>query len=319
MTLLLAIHGNGDNWAARPWRDRFAARLPGRTIVDPTEALAAPETVRYAAVWKPEPGLLARLPNLQVIFNLGAGVDALLTDTTLPHSVPLVRVVNDDLTKRMTEYVVMHCLAQHRQQPRFVAQQAAKVWDAPDQWAAGDVRVGLLGLGELGRDAGEVLARIGFQVAGWSRSPKSLPGIQCFHGSEGFKPFLARTDILVALIPLTPETKGILNRATFSSLARDGVLGKPVLINAGRGGLQVETEIVAALNDGTLGAAVLDVFETEPLPKASPLWAHPKVTITPHNAADSSPGAISDYVVAQIRAHEAGKPLRNVVDRAKGY
>ena len=319
MTLLLAIHGNGDNWAARPWRDRFAARLPGRTIVDPTEALAAPETVRYAAVWKPEPGLLARLPNLQVIFNLGAGVDALLADGSLPVGVPLVRVVNDDLTKRMTEYVTLHVLMHHRRQPLFVAQQAAKTWHAPDQWAAGEVRVGLLGQGELGRDAGEVLFRLGFQVAGWSRSPKVLPGIEGFSGADGFKPFLARTDILVALLPLTPETRGILNARTFAGLARDGVLRQPVVINAGRGGLQVEADILAALDDGTLGAATLDVFETEPLPSASRLWSHPKVTISPHNAADSSPGSISDYVVAQILAHEAGKPLRNVVDRAKGY
>ncbi len=319
MTLLLAIHGNGENWAARPWRDRFAQRLPGRTIVDQSEALADPQAVRYAAVWKPAPGFLAKFPKLEIIFNLGAGVDALLTDATLPNNVPLVRVVNDDLTKRMTEYVVMHCLTQHRQYLRFAQQQATKVWDAPDQWAAGDVRVGLLGLGELGRDAGEVLSRIGFQVAGWSRSPKSLAAIECFHGPDGFRPFLARTDILVALIPLTPETKGILNRVTFAGLARDGALGKPMLINAGRGGLQIEADIVAALDDGTLGAAVLDVFETEPLPKTSPLWTHPRVSITPHNAADSSPGAISDYVVAQILAHEAGKPLRNIVDRAKGY
>ena len=319
MTLLLAINGAGENWAARPWTERFAARLPGRVIVDAAGALETPEAVRYAAVWKPQPGLLARLPNLQVIFNLGAGVDALLADPTLPAHVPLVRIVNDDLTKRMTEYVVMHVLLHHRQQMRFVAQQAAKVWHAPDQWAAGDVRVGLLGLGELGRDAGEVLSRIGFQVAGWSRSPRVLPGMQCFSGAEGLTRFLARTDILVALLPLTPDTRGILNRATFAGLARDGVLGKPVIINAGRGGLQIEADILAALDDGTLGAATLDVFETEPLPPSSRLWSYPNVTISPHNAADSSPGALSDYVVAQILAHEAGQPLRNVVDRAKGY
>ncbi len=318
MTLLLAINGAGENWAERPWLERFTQRLPGRAVVMPADALKAPDAVRYAAVWKPEPGLLAKFKNLQVIFNLGAGVDALLPDRTLP-PVPLVRVVNDDLTKRMTEYVVMHVLLHHRQHARFVAQQAAKVWNAPDQCAAGDVRVGLLGQGELGRDAGEVLARIGFQVAGWSRRPKTLPGIESFSGSDGFKPFLARTDILVALLPMTPDTAGILNYQTFSSLARDGVLGKPVLINAGRGGLQIEADILAALDDGTLGAATLDVFETEPLPQTSRLWSHPLVTITPHNAADSSPGAISDYVVGQILAHESGKPLRNVVDRDKGY
>ena len=318
MTLLLAIDGAGDNWAAEPWKQRFAERLPGRKILFADEALAVPAEVRYAAVWKPAPGLLARFAGLQVIFNLGAGVDALVKDATLP-DVPLVRVVNADLTKRMTEYVVLHVLLHHRQHHRFIAAQAKRRWDAPDQWTAGDVRVGLLGLGELGRDAGEVLARIGFRVAGWSRQPKSLPGIACFNGPDGLGPFLALTDILVALIPLTEATRGMLNRQLFAGLARDGVLGKPILINAGRGGLQVEADILAALDDGTLGAATLDVFETEPLPASSRLWSHPKVTITPHNAADSSPAAISDYVAAQILAHEAGQPLQNVVDRSQGY
>ena len=317
-TLLLAINGAGDNWTPAAWKERFGARLPGLRILEPAVALEDPASVRYAAVWKPEPGLLAQFPTLEVIFNLGAGVDALLKDATLP-PVPLVRVVNQDLTKRMTEYVVMHVLIHHRRQQRFVAQQATRTWDAPDQWAAGAVRVGLLGLGELGRDAGEVLARIGFDVAGWSRTSRTLPGITGYHGADGLARFLARTDILVCLLPLTEETRGILNRRLIAGLARDGVLGKPVLINAGRGGLQVESEILEALDEGTLGAATLDVFETEPLPATSRLWSHPQVAITPHNAADSSPGAITDYVVAQILAHEAGKPLSNIVDRAKGY
>ena len=318
MSLLLAIKGAGDNWDAGPWKSRFTERLPGRTVLTPEAALADPGAVRYAAVWKPEPGLLARLPRLEVIFNLGAGVDALLQDTTLP-AVPLVRVVNDDLTKRMTEYVVMHTLMHHRQHARLAKAQQEKRWDTPDQWAAGALRVGLLGLGELGRDAAEVLVRIGFQVAGWSRTPRELPDVATFSGETGLAPFLARTDILVVLLPLTPDTKGILNRRLFEGLARDGVLGAPVIINAGRGGLQVEADVLACLDDGTLGAATLDVFETEPLPKPSRLWSHPKVTMTPHNAADSSPGAITDYVVRQILDHEAGKPLRNVVDRRQGY
>ncbi|MEZ5849428.1 MAG: glyoxylate/hydroxypyruvate reductase A [Hyphomicrobiaceae bacterium] len=318
MSLLLEINGSGDNWGVAPWRDRFASRLPQHPVLLPDEAHAAPERVRYAAVWKPRPGLLAAMPKLEVIFNLGAGVDALLKDGTLPN-VPLVRVVNTDLTKRMTEYVVMHVLMYHRQQRRFVAQQAERIWDAPEQAAAGELRVGLLGLGELGRDSADVLQRIGFQVAGWSRSAKTLPGVTCFSGADGLAPFLARTDILVALVPLTPDTHGILDMRLFKGLARDGVLGRPVIVNAGRGGLQVESDILAALDDGTLGGATLDVFETEPLPADSPLWGHPLVTVTPHNAADSSPSAIADDVAAQILAYEAGKALRNVVDRAKGY
>lgn len=318
MSLLLVINGAGENWGPEPWRRRFAERLAGRRIASGADALASPEAFRYAAVWKPEPGLLARFPGLEAIFNLGAGVDALLKDSTLPN-VPLVRVVNEDLTKRMTEYVVLHCLMHHRRQRMLDMAQASREWAAKDQWAASGVRVGILGLGELGRDAAEVLVRIGFKVAGWSRTRKAVAGVETFAGDAGLAPFLARTDILVVLVPLTPETAGMLNRRLFEGLAKDGILGAPVLINAGRGGLQVEADILACLDNGTLGAATLDVFHTEPLPVESPFWRHPKVTVTPHNAADSDPDAISDYVVAQIKRHEDGKPLQNVVDRAKGY
>ncbi|MFM9939110.1 MAG: 2-hydroxyacid dehydrogenase [Hyphomicrobiaceae bacterium] len=318
MALLLVINGAGENWGPEPWRRRFADRLTGRRIASGADALATPEAFRYAAVWKPEPGLLAKFPKLEVIFNLGAGVDALLKDATLPKA-PLVRVVNVDLTKRMTEYVVLHCLMHHRRQRMLDQAQIERTWSPKDQWAASAVRVGILGLGELGRDAAEVLTRIGFQVAGWSRERKSVPGVQSFAGAGELPAFLGRTDILVALVPLTPDTDGILNRNLCLQLARDGVLGAPVLINAGRGGLQNEDDLLACLDDGTLGAATLDVFRTEPLPPTSRFWSHPKVTLTPHNAADSDPEAISDYIVAQIRAYEAGQPLQNVVDRAKGY
>ncbi len=318
MSLLLVVNGAGDNWGPEPWRRRFTQRLAGRHIATAEEAMADATAFRYAAVWKPAPGLLAQFPNLEVIFNLGAGVDALLQDQALP-KVPLVRVVNEDLTRRMTEYVVLHCLMHHRRQRMLDQAQANRQWQAKDQWAAASVRVGILGLGELGQDAAEVLVRIGFNVAGWSRTLKTVPNVATFAGTQGLATFLARTDILVALVPLTPETAGILNRRLFEGLARDGVLGAPVLINAGRGGLQVEVDVLGCLDDGTLGAATLDVFHAEPLPPDSPFWSHPKVTVTPHNAADSDPDAISDYVVAQIRRHEAGQLIENVVDRVKGY
>lgn len=318
MSLLLVINGSGENWGPEPWRRRFAERLPGRRLASAEEAAAEPGAFRYAAVWKPEAGLLARFPRLEVIFNLGAGVDALLQDKTLP-SVPLVRVVNSDLTKRMTEYVVLHCLMYHRRQRLLDAAQANAEWAAKDQWAASAVRVGILGLGELGTDAAEVLHRIGFDVAGWSRSRKSVPGVTSFAGRDELAAFLGRTDILVALVPLTPDTEGILNRKLFEGLARDGRLGAPIIINAGRGGLQNEADILSCLEDGTLGAATLDVFHSEPLPPGSPFWRHPRITVTPHNAADSDAETISDYIVAQIRSFEAGQPLQNVVDRAKGY
>jgi glyoxylate/hydroxypyruvate reductase A len=318
MTLLVVVQGAGGNWAPEPWHRRFSERLPDRPVHLWPDLPADRSTVRYAAVWKPPIGLLTEFPKLEAIFNLGAGVDALLQDKSLP-KVPLVRVVLADLTKRMTEYVVFHVLLHHRRHRAIDAAQKARRWDPPEQAAASAVRVGIMGMGELGRDAAEVLLRIGFQVNGWSRSRRDVEGVRTFAGLGQLEAFLQQTDILVSLMPLTPETRGILNRSLFKSLARDGVLGKPVVINAGRGGLQVERDILACLDDGTLGAVSLDVFETEPLPADSALWTHPLVTVTPHNAADSDPSAISDYVVAQIRAFERGEPLQHVVDRTKGY
>jgi glyoxylate/hydroxypyruvate reductase A len=181
------------------------------------------------------------------------------------------------------------------------------------------VRVGLLGLGTLGRAAAAALKPVGFQLNGWSLKQRVVPGVTTFAGEAGLKPFLARTDILVALLPLTEATRGFINYALLRGLSRDGALGGPSLINAGRGGSQVETDIVRALEDGTLVGASLDVFETEPLPADSPLWSHPKVFVTPHNAAQSDPRALTRYVLAQIERFERRLPLENVVDRGLGY
>jgi glyoxylate/hydroxypyruvate reductase A len=176
-----------------------------------------------------------------------------------------------------------------------------------------------MGLGVLGRDAGEALRRIGFRVAGWSRTPKTLPGIETFHGDAGLDAFLRRTEILVCLLPATPATQGILGLELLRSLKRDGAAGGACLINAGRGALQVDADILAALDEGSLAGATLDVFPTEPLPATSALWAHPQVTITPHNAATSDPAALVANVLRQIDRCEAGLPLEHVVDRAVGY
>jgi glyoxylate/hydroxypyruvate reductase A len=316
--LALLITGGTENWSPPRWRERFRAVCPDRAVaLLPADQVDA-GAVRYAAVWKPVPGTLKAFPNLAAIFNLGAGVDALMADASMP-DVPIVRVADADLTGRMTEYVVMHVLLHHRQQRYIDACQRDRLWEPPAQRAAAAVRVGVMGLGVLGRDAAEVLRRIGFDVAGWSRSRKDIPGIATFAGEAELAAFLARTDILVCLLPLTPATRGILNRRLFSLLARDGALGGPVVINAGRGGLQVESELLAALDDGTLSAATLDVFATEPLPAESLFWSHPKVTVSPHNAADTDPDAISVYVAEQIARHERGEPLQNVVDRRLGY
>jgi glyoxylate/hydroxypyruvate reductase A len=318
MSLLLAIQPSGGNWAPAVWERHFKVRLPDQPVVQSTAAFD-PAAVHYVAAWKPTPGLIATLPNLRIIFNLGAGVDALLTDPTLPSGVPIVRVVDADLTRRMTEYVVWQVLDHHRQGPLLRAAQAQGTWAGPEQWAAKDMRVGLMGLGEIAQDAAGALVRLGFRVMGWSRTPREVRDVTTFHAASGLADFLAQTDILVVLLPLTPDTRGIVNRTLLSGLARDGRLGAPVLINAGRGGLQIEADILAGLEDGTLGRATLDVFETEPLPAVSPLWRHPRVTITPHNAADSDAQTISGLVVEQIRAFERGAPLRHVVDRVQGY
>lgn len=313
MTMLLAVNG----WNPEPWLERFRRLAPDLTVIAPG-ASYDPAAIRYVACWKPKPGLIAGLPNVEVIFNLGAGVDALLTDPTLP-PVPIVRIVNDDLTSRMRDYVVLHALYHHRQMHRLAEAQRRHDWVDFYQPPPERVRVGILGFGNLGQAAGRALAHLGFDVAGWSRSGAEVAGIEAFAGEAALPEFLARTDILVVLLPLTPETRGLIDARLLAGLAKDGPLGGAVLINAGRGGLQVEADILAALDDGTLVSATLDVFETEPLDKASPLWDHPRVVVTPHNAADSDPDALVGYVVAQIRRHERGEAVENAVDRAKGY
>jgi glyoxylate/hydroxypyruvate reductase A len=311
--ILIATTGwDQDAWAA-PFRSAEPSR---RLFLWPD--VPDPAAVRYALVWSPPAGLFAKLPNLRVIFSTGAGVDHIIFRDDLP-DVPIVRMVKPDLTKRMTEWVTLQVLLHHRQHRGYATLQAEHRWHEFRQPAASDVRVGIMGMGVLGRDSAEVLVRLGFQVAGWSRRPSKVPGVQSFHGKEQLDAFLARTDILVSLLPLTPETRGILSMPLFRKLAHDGKLGGPVLVNAGRGKLQVESDIVTALDEGVLKGASLDVFETEPLPAASPLWGRSDVFITPHAAAWSSPEALAVDIHRQILAFEVGAPLEHVVDRAAAY
>ncbi len=313
MSLLLAITG----WRPEPWIARLSALLPGRRI-DTLETLTQPSEVQYALTWRHPPGSLAGLANLQAIFSLGAGVDHVFADPELP-AVPIVRVVDPDLTERMSEWVVLQVLLHHRQFRRYDRQQRDKIWDEDEaQPAAREVRVGLLGLGVLGCDAALKLKALGFDVAGWSRTPKSFAEFATYHGEDGLNALLARTDILVSLLPLTPETRGLLSAKLFARLPLDGRIG-PCLINAGRGGVQVEADILFALETGVLKGVSLDVFETEPLPPSSLLWARDDVFISPHNAAISAPGAVARYIAVQIVEYEQGAGLRNLVDRARGY
>ncbi len=317
-TLALLIYGRTDNWSPERWKARFDDVCHDRPVVLLPDPALDPAEVHYAAVWKPAPGGLAAFPNLRVIFNLGAGVDALMADASLPR-VPLVRVAVSDLTGRMTEYVVLHVLMHHRQELYLRASQRDKRWAPKHQWPARAIAVGIMGLGTLGTDAARALAGLGFRVAGWSRSARTIEGIECFHGTAQLDPFLQQTDILVCLLPLTPDTRHILDRKLFAKLNRSSPLGAPVVINAGRGGLQNEADILACLDDGTLGGVSLDVYEKEPLPADNPFWNHPKVVLTPHNAADTDPAEISKYVARQIERFEAGGALENIVDRKRGY
>jgi glyoxylate/hydroxypyruvate reductase len=305
-------------WNAAHWTERLRDADPGMEV-RAWPALGDPREITHVACWLPPPRLLASFPNLKVIFSLGAGVDAILRDDTVPQHVPLVRVADQDLTDRMSEYVMLHVLLHHRDQLRLFKAQAERRWDSFSAFAAKDFCVGIMGLGVLGRDAAQKLAMMGYRLRGWSRTEKHLQSVECFAGAEGLGTFLSGTDILVCLLPGTAQTDGILNRRLFQQLSRRGPFGAPVLINAGRGQLQNEEDIAACLDDGTLHGASLDVFRQEPLPEASPLWRSPKLVITPHAAADSAPIAICAYVAKQIVAHEKGEALQNVVERARGY
>jgi glyoxylate/hydroxypyruvate reductase len=294
------------------------ALLPSHEIVMPDEPFDR-ASVRYALSWRHPPGALKDLPNLRVILSLGAGVDHLFADPALPNK-PIVRVVDPDLTNRMSEWVVMQALVHLRQLRRYESQQRERIWEDDDQQPkASDIQIGVLGLGVMGMDAVPKLKALGFKVAGWSASPKSLPGVACFSGADGLKRILAQTDMLVVLLPLTEATRGIINASLLSQLKKDGPLGGPILINAGRGGLQVEADILAALDSGALKGASLDVFEREPLQRDSRFWSHPAVYVSPHNAAISSPKAVAALVARQIEAHERGEPLAHLVKRERGY
>jgi len=306
-----------SRWQPEAWAQELRALMPGCDIRLFPE-LGDPTDIAYALVWRPPAGLLRSLPNLRAVFSLGAGVDHIFCDPA-PPDVPIVRMVDPDMSMRMREHVVLHVLLHHRQLLDYRALQRASRWHELLQPAASAVNVGIMGLGELGLDCARTLSLLGFNVAGWSRTRKEVAGITSFAGEIERDAFLGRTDILVCLLPLTEETRGILNRAVFERLRRDGPLGGAVLINAGRGELQVEADILAALDRGALNAASLDVFETEPLPQDSPFWRHPRVVVTPHVAAVSDALALTRAIADQIEAFEAGKPLRNVVDPKRGY
>ncbi len=295
------------------WREPLRAALPDDTIhIHPD--IGDPAAIECALVAVPPPGVLATLPRLRLIQSLWVGVESLLDDETLPTAVPLARLVDPQMAETMTETVIQHVLNAHRDYDTYREQQAARVWHQLPQVRAAARRVGVLGLGELGLAGARALVGLGFDVAGWSRRPRELAGIATFAGADGLRDFLARTDILVALLPLTTETRGLLDARTLAQLPRGATI-----VNLARGPHIVDRDLLAALDSGHIARAVLDVFHTEPLPPDHPFWGHPRVVLMPHVAAASDPVSASRHVAENLRRLKTGAPILNLVDRGAGY
>ena len=272
-----------------------------------------PAEISMALVWLPPPGLLQGLPNLQAIFSLAAGVDAMLAQPDLP-DVPLCRLVDRSLTTTMSEFVLANVLYYHRDFDRFALQQAASRWQLVLPQPASSRTVGVMGLGELGSDAADLLRRHGFRVRGWSRSRRALDGIETFAGQAEFESFLVGCDLLVCLLPLTADTEALLDARLFAMLPEGAVL-----IQVGRGRQLVPADLIAALDSGHLRGALLDVTPEEPLPADDPLWRHPGIRITPHAASYALPETAALTIADNIRRLRENQPLTAVVDRSRGY
>jgi len=272
-----------------------------------------PADIEFVLAWGPKKGAFKEFPNLKAIFCLGAGVDHLI-GRDLPDGVPVVRLVDPGLTRGMREYVIYWTLHYHRRFKEYADSAAAGEWRQLPQADTRKRRVGILGLGVLGADAAAHLCALEFDVAGWSRSAKALDGIESFHGTDGLAAFLARTEILVNLLPLTPETTGIINAENLSQLPKGAVV-----INAARGPHVVDDDLIRALDDGHIAAATLDVFHTEPLPDDHPFWAHPKINITPHAASLTVQETAAVAIADNIRRIRAGEPPAPIVDPETGY
>ena len=299
--------------SAARWRGQLDRLVPGLAVrVWPD--IGDPAEIDYALVWRPEPGLLASLPRLKLILSLGAGVDHILGDPELPPGIPIVRLIDPYLTDAMSEYVALQVLRLHRQDLDYQAQQRARIWHERDQKNAAERPVGILGFGEIGQTAGRRLRALGFPVAGWSRRERNIEGFSTFAGPEGLSRLLARSEILVCLLPLTEATEGILCTRTFALLPKGAGL-----VNAGRGGHLVEEDLIPALDIGQLSAAALDVFRDEPLPPEHPFWGHPRIILTPHIAGITNPRTGAPIIADTIRDFESGRPLSNRVDPAQGY
>jgi glyoxylate/hydroxypyruvate reductase A len=308
----MSVLYKSDIARGQAWVKIFAEQAPDIEfhLWPQTGDLAA---VEYLVAWEPPPGLLASLPNLKVLFSSGAGVDHLDLSAVPPH-VPVVRMVEPGIVNGMIEYVTMSVLALHRNLIDYFRAQAVGIWQAIEVDPASARSVGVMGLGVLGQAVLERLGPFGYPRYGWNRSPKTIPGVTCYTGRQTLERFLAQCDILVCLLPLTGETRGILNRRLFAALPRGASL-----INVGRGGHLDHQALLEALDSGHLSAAILDVCEPEPLPPLHPFWTHPRILLTPHIASMTQPQTAALVLLENIRRHKRGEPLRDVIDRSKGY
>ncbi|MGV7034303.1 2-hydroxyacid dehydrogenase [Methylobacterium symbioticum] len=295
-----------------PWRAALEAELPDLAVRTP-EAIGPEDDVRYALVWKPPAGFFARHPGLRLVTILGAGADALAGRDDLP-DVPVTRLSDPEMARMMAQYVLFAVLRYARDIPAFEAAQRQGRWHYVHPREAREIRVGVLGLGELGGTAALELARQGFTVSGWSRTPKDLPGIACHAGQEALIPFLRETEILVVMLPLTPQTRRLLGAAEIAALPAGAKL-----VNVSRGAIIDEPALVAALASGRLGGATLDVFETEPLPEGHALWGMESVLVTPHLASVAIPASAARQVAENIRRVRRGEPPEQQVDLTRGY
>ncbi|CAN7418323.1 glyoxylate/hydroxypyruvate reductase A [Pseudoduganella sp. LjRoot289] len=294
------------------WAELLARKMPDLPFrIWPD--IGDPREVRYLAAWQPPEDLAARFPNLEVLFSTGAGTDQ-FDFSVIPGSLPVVRMVESGIINGMVEYATLGVLSAHRDWRTYSGQQREGDWKVHRVHPASSRRVGVLGLGVLGRAVLDSVRRFGFPCAGWSRSPRQIDGVECHAGADGLGQFLARTDILICLLPLTDSTRGILSKPLFDQLPQGATV-----INVGRGGHLMQEDLLQALDQGQLGGAVLDVCEPEPLPPGHPFWTHPKVVLTPHIASMTQPETAVDAVVDNIRRHREGLPMTGLVDRASGY
>ncbi len=295
------------------WTDKLRALLPGWKI-EAFDEVSDREAVRYAVVWRPRPGEIARYPNLKAIVSIGAGIDHVLDDPHLPANVPIIRTTGDDLTQRMREYVALHVLRHHRDMPRQLRAQTEKDWHAIIVPPAPNRHVGVMGLGNLGAAAARTLAGLGFATRGWSKTPKSIDGIETHAGPGGFDAFLDGCEILVNLLPLTEETRGILNADLFDRLPEG-----TCLINCARGPHLVDDDLLAALATGRIKQATLDVFHIEPLPQDHPFWREPRITITPHVASQIDAATGARLIAGNLRDFDAKGTCDDLADMDRGY